>query len=490
MTLNIMPDWQRYLNEVPQMDPSVYQARLFLVKKYPVRLILRDYLPKMRALLVANQLTDVSYWSAFDYLQHVNIQEQQPLAVNDFTWPAGAEFVRMYDRVVVMVDRAQFATLWPTYPDATMYDRVDLFENGQLKQQLTLDDRGFVSRILNFEGQALQRIDYLTPSGDVAAQEDCTTGRVTTQQQWTDQRSFANMTELINEIVHRYLATLPADDVVIASQTRRNVAALADVQLAARLIMSNEATHAEATIDLPAAAQETVFSRPSDLKKFKERYGDSKPATWIAPYVTNPDTKRTATRDVLPIYWRIDDLSLPLQKAAMERFMQLAEFNTRISVVISGKGDFSALRQLLNDKLALMADEDEKNQSKRDVFAAQFEFKGYLSEKQYLDYFNSGYLLVDLDLHPNTFLQALALTKGMPQINTVKTPYVEDGQNGKIIRDTAQLMIALNKYVDDSQIWFSAQQAATNQAYKFDHQALWDRWQAVFNENTKDDGAA
>ncbi|CAH1854430.1 accessory Sec system protein Asp1 [Convivina praedatoris] len=479
MPIHMMPDWQRYLNQVPQMDAMVHQAKLFTLNKEAVELVVCDYLPKFRALLSQNGLENLSYWSAYDCLQNVNIKQQRPLGVHDFTWPSDAQFIRMYDRVLIMVKRQHYATIWPAYPSGDLFDRIDLMENDKLKQQLTLDDRGFVSRVVNFENDVVVRVDYLTPSGDIAVQENYQTGLVTTQQSWTGQKTFPNMNALIREVSVRYLKALSPEEILLVAQTGRNVEILDQLPAGYQIITTYNGDYAESTVQVPTNSQQIIASQPGEVPALQANSLVQVPLEVIAPFAAQLVLGRAAPHNKLPIFWTVNQVDEQLRHQIMRTLIQLAQEHRELNIVCESSQAVDDLRAIVAEAAQQMASQPGSMTADVQAFQDQFIFIPPQSEGQLFDWFHATYLLLDFGNRPNTYLQTLAISKGIPQLNRVATPYLVNGQNGQILQEPSQIIAVVNQYLEDWNYWMSIQTAAIRLSYEFDQQELWEKWQEV-----------
>ncbi|WEV54056.1 accessory Sec system protein Asp1 [Leuconostocaceae bacterium ESL0723] len=472
MSVTIMPNWQGYLNDVPQMDHSLHQARLFLEKKQAVHFVVRDYLPKLRHILASKQVEAATYWSAFDELQQVDWQDEQPLSLDDFTWPEGVEFVYMYDRVVVMLKQHHYATVWPNYPASDHYDRIDLLEKGQLKQQLTLDDRGFVSRVLTFEGAAVTSVDYLNPSGAVVVHENYADGVVTTRRlSWTDQTKFSNLAVLVDEVVQRYFSQHLELGPVVVDQSLANVQTLMTGAISQPVITSYDSNQSSSTTTVPNQAQVVVTGAGAAYDALNAQA--QVPVELVPPFAARVKLGQSNASSALPIYWFIDQVDMAMHGPVMEQLLMLARYTPDLVIICEAKQAPTELQAMVTKAQAEQGDEDLN-------LTEQFQFLGPQSEEQRQDYFQTVRVLIDLSQNPDQYLQTLALSKGVPQVDAVASPYVQAGQNGQIVKDSAQLVLALNDYLDNINKWAQAQNAAVQLANQFDSDVIWERWQQIF----------
>ena len=90
-------------------------------------------------------------------------------------------------------------------------------------------------------------------------------------------------------------------------------------------------------------------------------------------------------------------------------------------------------------------------------------------------------LLVDLQPKPDLFLQIAAMSIGLPQITAEKTPYIEDGKNGRVLRQPWQLADWLPFYLESIANWNDAMIASYDLGSHFTAKRLKEQWKTIID---------
>ena len=81
-------------------------------------------------------------------------------------------------------------------------------------------------------------------------------------------------------------------------------------------------------------------------------------------------------------------------------------------------------------------------------------------------------LIVDLSKRPEIFLQVVGISTGIPQINLVKSDYVDDGKNGLRIGSIDDLAGALRYYLNGLSNWNRAKMYSVNKISSYTAEKL------------------
>ncbi|MEX0381643.1 accessory Sec system protein Asp1 [Leuconostoc sp. MS02] len=486
MNLHIMPDWHAYTMTLPDFNDSVQQTQLFLSQGQAVELILVDYLPKLRQILSDKAIEAAETWSVYDLLQRITIKAAKPLALSDFSWPENAQFVYMADCINVQVAGNHFATIGLEQPALTRFEKIDLWTDNARSQELLIDDRGFISRVTTFDDdEAILRRDYLTPSGDIAVQEDCTTGIVTTQQLWTTQTTFVNMAELITAALAYHLQSVPENEYLIMAQSQMATFLVNELAPKQPTILSYQAERTNEQLaknNLLQASSMTDFS----VTDTTEQYGrimaqidQEETLAIIPPYVATQQVKRSTGRPFSTVYWR----AATITRADFEAVSSVLANHPNVFVLIEtsqSHASFDTLIEIASQTVANahgIVDSDSQM-----AYKTRFQFVTPQSEVQRTRYMANTRVLLDLSDRPDQFLQTKAITYGVPQINVIKTDYLIPNKNGKLLRDKSELVGTLNFYLDDEHYLEETQETTHQMVAEYSEDMIWIKWQQIFNK--------
>lgn len=487
MTLHIIPDWHDYSMILPEFNDSIHQAQLFLSQNQQVELILVDFLPNLRGILAEKNIEAVSTWSVYDFLQQIRLQAAKPLALMDFSWPAGAQFIDLPDRIIVRVADAHYATVWLDMLTRSRFERIDLMSDNQRIQELMIDDRGFVSRVTSFykENHSAKKVDYLTPSGQVAMQQDLETGHVVTKQLWTMQTHFDNLSQVLAAALNYHLQHVPETDYLIFAQSQLTQFLVKHVSPQQPTIFSYQAQRTRAQLErhvLLEKPEQVDFSVVDTLKQseiiVKHGY-QSDDMTVIPPYVTDIKASSQATMPIVPIYWSAKELTV----AVFSIVSQIVAHYSNVILLVETSQNHEVYDDMIEAASLSATNEhgliDENSQQS---YKARFQFLPPQNEASRQRYMSNVRLLIDLDDIPDHHLQATALTYGIPQINRVQTDYMVPEGNGQLVTNDEQIPTALHFYLDDYANVDKSRAVTIEMSQASNEEMLWIKWQQVFNK--------
>lgn len=485
MTLHIIPDWQASADTIPEFNDTIHQTQLFLSQGQEVALILVDYLPRLRQLLSRKHIESAKIWSAYDAIQSIRLVDEKPLSLSDFTWPSTAQFVNVDDTVMVMVNGSHFATVWLDKISHARYERIDVFHHGQHIQTLAIDDRGFISQaiVFNDAGQPIQR-DYLTPSGMLAVREDCVTGQVTTKQSWTSKTVFKNMRELLAEAVSNHLKQVDDEEMLIIAQSQlstfliNKIAPKQPVILSYQTKRTNEQLAQQLLLQISSTVDFAVVDTNWQLAKIKDQVTDNFDATIIPTFPTIKLVKPESV-SIPIIYWyapALDD----------EIFMVIREIMmahpTAITLIETSE-DYARYRDaIIIDSQQARNEHGMVDQDSQQAYQARFQFLSPQSEANQVAYIKNTSVLLDLNNEPNQFLQTIALSCEVPQINRVESIYVAKNENGNVVDTTVGLKVELEQYLFKNSNHQRVREASHRLMSKYNQEMIWIKWQQVFNK--------
>lgn len=486
MTIHIIPDWQDYATRLPEFNDSVHQAQLFLSQGQAVELIVIDFLTHLNQILLHTALTETQVWSVYDVLQRVKLKADRPVAVTDLTWPTQAQFIYLPDRILVQVDDQLYATVWLDQAWRTRIVTIDLWTGDIRTQQLLVDYRGFVSRVTTFNAEGDKvRQDYLTPSGAVAVQEDCVSGAVTTQQDWTTQTQFKNMAELVVAALAHHLDQLPEQDNLIIAQSQRSMFLISQIDPKQPVILSYQAQRtnpqlAQALLlQLSGMVAHAVTDTQAQYDKIVAQLANPEQLAVIPPFSVQPAVLPTLQLPIAIIYWVADVLDVADFEAVRVAMTRQPEAIVFIETA-QPHAEFDALIQLASQSATNAHGlVDDASQA---AYKGRFQFIPPQNEAQRLQYMSNARVLLDLGETPDQFMQTAALTYAVPQINRTVTEYVLPEKNGQIVTDQAALEAALLGYLTASQRDQIVKETARELGQSRSDEYLWIKWQQVFNK--------
>ncbi|MCK8617223.1 accessory Sec system glycosyltransferase Asp1 [Fructobacillus sp. M158] len=417
MSLVVIPAWpdnfQVGQNE-KQMQAMVAQLQAVL----DPFLLLPAYLPKWRTTAAQLGLFDLPFWSPFDALQKIQKKGRQPLQLNDLTWPKDAQFVRMFDRVVVLSGMVHYANVFFTYPMADQIDRIDLLEEGKLKQQLTVDDRGFISRILDYDHGVLVKLSYLSEGGAVVAEEDYQTGHVQALLPDGQVNQYQKMADLLVDLTVAYLTVLGVDQAFV-EDGEMNRQIVKQLNLKRLLLWTGQAPAMNIEKDWSSLADHVTLlqGQRAAKKEGEERTGQ---AMLMAPYPVLPSKLLQRKKENI-LYFQVGDIGQGEQRKLLEQAMQFVLQGEDRTVVFEGE----LVPMLFETMLEDLIEEDlpEQSDEEKQELKARFVFLQKLAPAGRFAYLATASFYIDLSRQPDLLVLAAATALGLPTLTKVDTAY-------------------------------------------------------------------
>ena len=489
-------------------DDTINQARMFTRSGQPSALLVPVYFPNLRHFAYQQGIYEVPRLAVFDYLQ--GIPADLPIVnldYHDFAWPADANYVYNPFTVTVFSKDQRYAQL-SMGPEGNLIV-MDLFKNDQRYRQLDFDDRGFVSRVSEYnEQQQLVRQAYLDHLGNeqfyVAAdgQVHIVGGAHLARHQgiYPDLRSL--IAEQFTQFVQEQIQ--PADLVVAAADPFHDQM-LGQVIPNDQLVMSYFGDRAALTEPAEAAlAQRAVLTIADSNYNQKRLEASGAKVLQLPPLDTRLSLGISNQERLLKIMLLIDGLSASALRVVLEIIMKTMNENELIDLTLltfrggQRQAEIEALVAELDERLALtdqytfnqvkaaaaenqLADDLDaarENARKRDIH-----FVTVSAEPQLIQAVHTTRLLIDLSAQPDVFLQIAGISAGIPEILRAESLYVEDGKNGRLLQNvTTDLAPAIHFYLDGLKNWNTALVHAANKISDYTSGRIVKRLQAAIKE--------
>ena len=497
-----------FLQSQHGFDDTINQARMFTRSGQPSALLVPVYFPNLRHFAYQQGIYEVPRLAVFDYLQ--GIPADLPIVnldYHDFAWPADANYVYTPFTVTVFSKDQRYAQL-SMGPEGNLIV-MDLFKNDQRYRQLDFDDRGFVSRVSEYnEQQQLVRQAYLDHLGNeqfyVAAdgQVHIVGGAHLARHQgiYPDLRSL--ITEQFTQFVQEQIQ--PADLVVAAADPFHDQM-LGQVIPNNQLVMSYFGERAALTEPAEAAlAQRAVLTIADSNYNQKRLEASGAKVLQLPPLDTRLSLGISNQERLLKIMLLIDGLSAAALRVVLEIIMKTMNENELIDLTLltfrggQRQAEIEALVAELDERLALtdqytfnqveaaaaenqLADDldaTRENARKRDIH-----FVTVSAEPQLIQAIHTTRLLIDLSPQPDVFLQIAGISAGIPEILRAESLYVEDGKNGRLLQNvTTDLAPAIHFYLDGLKNWNTALVHAANKIADYTSRRIVKRLQAAIKE--------
>lgn len=489
-------------------DDTINQVRMFTRSGQLSALLVPVYFPNLRHFAYQQGIYEVPRLAVFDYLQ--GIPADLPIVnldYHDFAWPADANYVYNPFTVTVFSKDQRYAQL-SMGPEGNLIV-MDLFKNDQRYRRLDFDDRGFVSRVSEYnEQQQLVRQAYLDHLGNeqfyVAA--DGQVHIVGAAHLARHQGIYPDLRSLIAEQFTQFVQEqIQPADLVVAAADPFHDQMLGQVIPNDQLVMSYFGDRAALTEPAEAAlAQRAVLTIADSNYNQKRLEASGAKVLQLPPLDTRLSLGISNQERLLKIMLLIDGLSASALRVVLEIIMKTMNENELIDLTLltfrggQRQAEIEALVAELDERLALtdqytfnqveaataenqLADDLDaarENARKRDIH-----FVTVSAEPQLIQAIHTTRLLIDLSPQPDVFLQIAGISAGIPEILRAESLYVEDGKNGRLLQNvTTDLAPAIHFYLDGLKNWNTALVHAANKIADYTSGRIVKRLQAAIKE--------
>lgn len=489
-----MPAREWYMvGKESEFDDTVNHLSMFKSEGVNVGIISLGYAPQARYFLHRQGIWPIEYWNAFDRLQSISGDTPCSFSYTDLNWPENIEW--MYTPFIVA-----------GYVEGELYAEVDfgqqgnlllinLFSEGIKKETLYMDDRGFMSssitwngaepleqRFYNRRGQLQFTVRYPKKSVIVERTADYRTKR----------RDYSSIDELLREVIKDKMSRLDRKkDVVHIAADERHNQMIMETAKGCTMVLSfygerydvENKTHLKkdtSNANLIITDTELLASR---IKKNANISG--KRIMDVSPFDTRLSLGKSQQIRELKVFFPQDGMVEPIRSRGIMQMLSLLQEDERIKLIVGTKdtGD-AGIRRLKDemkekaaslqgtriyvyddtDKVVMGENEPEEEEEKREP---QIYIQPYTNESDVMSILKDIRLIVDIRDNPDQYIQIAGISVGIPQINYLTTRYIEDKKNGYMIHNIAHLKEAMSYYLVGLAHWNEALVYCVSQAKKY-----------------------
>ncbi|KAI3473492.1 hypothetical protein Pfo_031591 [Paulownia fortunei] len=272
-----------------------------------------------------------------------------------------------------------------------------------------IDDRGFVSRTTYFVNGEKTAVDYLTPSGEVAMHVSLPDQVVTTKETWFGAKKFANTTVLFQAILKQKLSKISDEAPLIVTQTDVINQFLLENDIQHDIIYSAQERRETSKMTLPQCVKAVVTDNKESLKKPPILISIG----WLIKRLHNNWLSFLSSSRYYGTTNMRASLSTPpvALSQAVTNLIETSDQSTDIDdELLDNNGLSDELKMAGNQPVTIK------------TVAERFIINIAPTEEKQQRAIEKVRVLVDLNTQPNAYLQTLALSALIPQINAVKTP--------------------------------------------------------------------
>ena len=500
--------------EKSEYDDTVKQVQLFHRNRaWAYRIIVLSHVPNFRHFLHRQSIFRARYWSCFDAMCEITKRKMMVFSFKDIKWPEGVEFEYTPFAIVAYLDGVKIAQV-ELGEDGNMI-RIDMFSDGELIRRNIYDDRGFVSCSEVYRDGSLYYTDYLMDSGIWKLRQFAGDGHVEINPKDPyflllyrgkeyrlkyEKLRYDDIEEVISEVFSEYIDLTNDEDIFCIAMHDRHMNVIDDGLVGKKLVLSFFGERIELQgqqlKNMLFRANYIVADSPMLARNIKVFAGsDMENITDISPYDSRTDFGVSQQISVQKILVPVDELEdevfekviqvlgqylMENDKAQIHLFTREAAYDMKSNLL---KKTRKVLRKSgMDDRMA--ADESidasaENEIDSLDMVPVRFIVDQCVDELSVSRCIREQRILVDVSEKPEYYVQIAAISTGIPQIVMTENQYVENGENGRVIKRYDDITKALRFYLDSLANWNEAMICSYEMGKRFSTGILLDKWKEV-----------
>ncbi len=507
--------------EHTEFDDTVKQIQLFHRSKvYPYKIILLSYTPNLRHFLHRQSVYHAPYWSCFDAIQEVRRKKVMVLSFHNLNWPEQVEFIYTPFALVAMLQGEKYAQV--EFGEDGNPIQIDLFQQGNLWRRNIYDDRGFLSSSVVYEQGKMLYQEYLTEKGTwkmrcfqkdghVEINPRCATyllqiGDLEEQREFQRSR-YDRIEDVIEEVYSSYVAMTDEADIFCIAMKDQHTDLLQRTLRGRTKILSFFEDRVDITkwTQIPGIVAEADYliadSGENRMLLRDKTAGSSLRIKNITPFDSREDFGISQQLNVQKILVPVDGMEeekLAWLIPELGKYLQQNE-NARM-ILFTREASYQRKEFLLEQtrkylRLAGMneewAGEAENNTAENTIDTEKrvpvlFYVEQCVDELAVSKCIREQRLVVDLRSTAEVYLRVAALSTGIPQLIATGTQFVEDGKNGRIVKQPEELNEHIHFYLDSLANWNDAMIASYELGKRFSTEVLIEEWKEVIDSVRRD----
>ena len=501
-----------------EFDDTVKHIHLFHRSQvYPFQIMLLSYAPNLRHFLHRQSAFRAPYWSCFDAIQEIKRKKVKMFSFHNLNWPEHVEFIYSPCALIAMLHCEKYAQV--EFAEDGNPIQVDIYQNGLLSRKNLYDDRGFVSSTIVYENGVAAYQDYLTDTGVWKIRHFFADGHIEVnsksptylliyqEQEYSrefSQESYTGMENVISEVLEEYLALTREEDMFCVAVHELHNRMLNNVLKNRKMILSffeeryDIKNRIEQLLPMIREADYLITDTQDNLMRIRRRVElPEDNITDITPFDSRVDLGISQQLTVQKILVPVDDMEpewfeeiitslaeyLPMNENAMVHlFTRVAEPGKKSRLL---KQTRKALKKA-GLEVEWAREEDTKQVRENfldgeDFIPVSFFVEQCVDELSVSKCVREQRLIVDMRKTSELYLKIMGISMGIPQIVYRDTQFVEDGNNGFMVKNTAMLAGAIAYYLDDLKNWNEAMVYAYELSKKYTTTVLTDKWKEVID---------
>ncbi len=482
-----------WVGKESEFDDTVNHISMFRNEGVETGIISLGYAPQARYFLHRQGIWPIDYWNAFDRLQSVSGSTPCTFSYTDLNWPENIEWMYSPFIVVGYVDGEKYATI--EFGQHGNLLLINLFSNEEKKETLYLDDRGFMSSSIKWNGREPEKQYFYNKNGRLQFTVKYPEKSVVFEKKAdyrAKQREYSCIDDLLKEVLEERMTRLDKkkDVVHIAADTRHDQMVM-EAAKGCTIVLSfygerynienKEALKKDTSgASLIITDTERLASRIREYTNINiNRIMD------VSPFDTRLSLGKSQRIRELKVFFPQDGMMEPIRSRGIMQMLSLLQDDEKVVLIVGTRDTSEAglrkLKEEMKEKAASLTgtriyvyDADEKVQpgenepeEEEERRAPQIYIQSYTNESDVMSILKDIRLIVDIRDNPDQYIQIAGISVGIPQINYLTTRYIEDQKNGYMIHNIAHLKEAMSYYLVGLAHWNEALVYCVSQAKKY-----------------------
>lgn len=481
--ITFVPFWENTSTLSESLDDLIGYIKAIELHEQQYQIYIKDYIPNLRYFLHRFDLLESNYFSIFDELQGFEGQEQAPIDLQNLNFPEAVSFVYSVFNILVLQDNMVIGKV--TLREAGSISEVYHFHNSLLSEVEVYDDRGFISSRQFYSNGQLEYTSYLDSHQREIFVEfeqfgDCNVNPENTH--GLKKLHYDSIEEIKFEMLEAKFNKKQVDKILI-SITNQNLKYISLSSHIEKMVFSFFKGHyiyeeklneilLKSSLESRAIILDSVFF----LKEFCRIGIPSEKMHKVSPFDSrfNLSTSQELKEEV--VYFDSRNITIGSCKSAFKNIINYF-YNEKIEsnnyrefefIIRTNPKDEKEISEIIHEIFFLnfpeemkeidAADEETLSQSILQIKSLldSVEVVVLQSEEEFFKIINKVRLIVDLSNEPDLFTQIAGISAGVPQINSVKTEYVEHKKNGLILENEKNIEQSLRYYLGRLKHWQEA----------------------------------
>lgn len=499
-----------------EFDDTVKHIQMFHRSgAYPFQIMLLGFAPNFRHFLHRQSVFHAPYWSCFDAIQEVRRKKIRMFSVHNLYWPEHVEFV--YSAFALTAFLPDGGRVLVEFGEDGNMIQIDQYMEEQLLRRNIYDDRGFVSSTILFENNKPTHQDYLTDKGVWKIRHFANDGHVDINpksntylleyqgceyEKSYQKLHYDSLEQVIEEVVGAYLELTAETDIFCVAMHGLHTRLLEKTLQNRKTIMSfygsrYELSDLEKDRDYIRTANYIITDSRENHQLLQNILGgDIKHVVEITPFDSRVDFGVSQQLSVQKIMVPVDGMSesrfrnlicqlatyLPMnENARIYLFTRIADLDRKTQLL-------EQTRKILQEEgfeegWAFSAEKTTQTENRLEVadVSQRFFVEQCVSELSVSTCIREQRVIVDMRKRTEVYLRIMGLSVGIPQIVYRETQFVEDGKNGRLIKDMTLLPEVLTYYLDNLTNWNEAVVYSYEHGKNYTTQVLLEKWKEVID---------